>query len=663
MPKIINESFDAFDPLKFKSAADTDVAARALKREIREILGSYVGWYDPFAELIQNSLDSLEERISYNEKNYVPSLSIIVNIQNQKLTVTDNGVGLGKSQFNQFLVPFFSFKAKDGKTRGHKGVGATYLGYGFNYIQVCTKTPDFSATGKMLNSRSWLSDENPAGNPEVIHDVNPPEDLNFNQIDRGVSITLKFDSETHPRDLKWIGTSDAEAWFDILKIKTGLGAFTENNLININLTVFNALGTSQTVNKIGTGYLWVQDLPDIKRSVGIKELDSKLTSFYNKKGFGTPLPSALKNFDCIHEKFDPSELENIVKLDTEERRIIEMFSPKIYCGFTYSAKIFTNFNEALQLREGYRVLYGGFQISANNMPQGEIYQIPLQRYIGRQNQVHFLIDFSNTSADLGRKGFHKDIVDFCKTITEKITGNYLTKFKSSMRPNTGAPNDIKRNKLVNDWKESMRLHEHNNPLQIDNEHFFLPTKRISLTSEPTREQDVIALFNQLLAGGVIRGMSIMSTNERFTYDGLYHIKIDEPSIFHIYDKEKNPLGILSTTLEEHELPFLSHPEILEYKYSLDGLIEDISDGTKNSNEIGLVVVWETGETYKDSYLITSLLDTDNLSERQYHGVTHIMTNHQNNQKEMDLVVLSELIEYLNDQEQTQVKQKEKYDDY
>lgn len=47
---------------------------------------------------------------------------------------------------------------------------------------------------------------------------------------------------------------------------------------------------------------------------------------------------------------------------------------------------------------------------------------------------------------------------------------------------------------------------------------------------------------------------------------------------------------------------------------------------KNSNEIGLVVVWETGNDYEGNYKITYLLDDDNLSLRQYHGITHVMTN-------------------------------------
>jgi hypothetical protein len=50
----------------------------------------------------------------------------------------------------------------------------------------------------------------------------------------------------------------------------------------------------------------------------------------------------------------------------------------------------------------------------------------------------------------------------------------------------------------------MQQHEKNDPLIIKREDVFLPTKQITLTADPLVEQDVIVLFNQLLAGGVIR---------------------------------------------------------------------------------------------------------------------------------------------------------------
>jgi len=75
-----------------------------------------------------------------------------------------------------------------------------------------------------------------------------------------------------------------------------------------------------------------------------------------------------------------------------------------------------------------------------------------------------------------------------------------------------------------------------------------------------------------------------------------------------------------------------------------------------------VVVWETGDDYEGNYHITPLLDEDNLSDRQYHGVTHAMTNLNTGQKEMDLIVLSELIDHLNDPTASILNQRKKYED-
>mgnify|MGYP000071380033 FL=1 len=175
-----------FDPLNAKYTGNEAVVILSIQREINNILNSYVGWFDPFCELIQNALDSVEKRMEKESEMYVPQVKIIVNIQENSVTVTDNGVGFSEEEYTKFLAPNFSFK--NGNTRGHKGVGATYLAYGFNYIQIATKSPDFEAVGVMKNARKWLSDVSPAGNPKVEPDYNPVNDEMFESVDRGVSI-------------------------------------------------------------------------------------------------------------------------------------------------------------------------------------------------------------------------------------------------------------------------------------------------------------------------------------------------------------------------------------------------------------------------------------------------------------------------------------------
>lgn len=653
-------SFHPFDPLEAKQTNNADVAINALKREINNILDSYVGWFDPFSELIQNSLDSVEERQKEtDEGNYQPEISIIIDLLANQLTVSDNGVGLDEAKFKQFLAPHFSFKNKKKGSRGHKGVGATYLAYGFDYMRISTKTANFHASGKIEHARKWLNDENPAGNPLISPDTSPDFDKNYTAFDYGVSITLEFNKNTYPSKLDWIGASTADVWYKLLSIKTGLGAFYKNSNVKISIQVTDTNSITTYFNQKGTEYFWPHRL-DIK-SANYFDIDKKEGELFEKKGAQFKLPSEYSNLDCFYGFLKTEEIENFIKLTEEEIENIERFEPSIYFSYLYSAKIWNVFNEELNIRKNYRILHGGIQLAADNMPQGEIIPIPLQRGTDRQNRVHVVIHFSKATADLGRKGFHKDVVLFSQEISRKLIEGPLQRKRNTLRPITGAAPDLIRQKEINDWKTKFLEYEKSNKLEILNENFFLPTKKISITAQPSREQDVIALFNQLLAGGVIRGIKIMATDERFTYDGLYKIAFEKPNENHVYDLVTNPLGVLKDLALQHD-EFESEPKVLEYKKSFDGLIENIEDESKNSNDIGLVVVWETGEYFKELYSITSLLDINNLNLRQYHGVTHIVTNLQTNQREMDLIVLSELIDYLNNFEESQTFQKEKYED-
>jgi len=657
-------NFPAFDPLKAKSLADTEVAALAQKREIRNILSSYVGWYDPFGELIQNALDSVDERAKNGIASYNPNIWITVNIKDNSLSVTDNGIGLDESKFTKFLCPDISFKS--GKTRGHKGVGATYLAYGFNYIQVATKCGPYLAIGKMEGARSWLDDENPAGNPQMKPDINGSIDENFNDIDQGVSIYLKFDKNTHPKDLKWLVADKAENWFKILSVKTGLGSFVSNKNITVKLIVIDKTGKSTEFNKKGIEYYWPHTA--VTRSESINDIQAKEDELYRKNGNNFVLPARFRNLDAIYQHWSSTELlqldnEKKIKLNADEIELINKHKPAIYIAYFYSTKVWDAIHESLGARTGIRILNSGIQIGANNMPQGELIQIPLNRNIGRQNQIHCFIHFDNCTPDLGRKGFQSEIVDFAKEISKKIADGPLTKLRPSLRTNTGISPNLAREHAVDSWKTEMMDYEVKNPLELINSNFFLPTRKISISSKPSREQDVIALFNQLIAGGVIRGIRIMSTNERLTYDGLFRIFIEEPTINHLYDQKSNPLGIEKSVLLNHaKLPFITQPKILEYKFSLDGLIEDIENGIKNSNDVGLIIVWKTDSEYKHNYKITSYLDPDNLTMREFHGVTHCITNLTSGQREMEMIVLSELIDYLNDPEKTIDEQRQKYED-
>ena len=119
-------------------------------------------------------------------------------------------------------------------------------------------------------------------------------------------------------------------------------------------------------------------------------------------------------------------------------------------------------------------------------------------------------------------------------------------------------------------------------MNLTREDAFLPLMEPSITAEPKSEQDVISLFNQLLAGGVIRGIRLMATSQHNQYDGVFRFNIRKPFENYVFDKNKNPLGLKSSQGFQEDT---SEPKVLEYKYSFDALIEEFENEIKKERDI------------------------------------------------------------------------------
>ena len=245
------------------------------------------------------------EKSAGNESTYKPKINIVIDIDRNALTVTDNGIGLDKDKFEQFLAPNFSFKT--GNTRGHKGVGATYVAYGFNYMRVSTKVPGFNASGRIIGAKDWLKSGSTGTNPKVEPDSSDYTDMTFDKFDRGVSITVRFDENTHPKRLDWIRADNASKWSKILAVKTGLGSVTPDNLIEVSITV-HANNNHTNIVTQGTSYLWLNT--NAAKKASFKELRSKEDALFNKQGAGYKMPDQYKKLDFIYESW-ATEIESL----------------------------------------------------------------------------------------------------------------------------------------------------------------------------------------------------------------------------------------------------------------------------------------------------------------------------------------------------------------
>jgi hypothetical protein len=149
----------------------------------------------------------------------------------------------------------------------------------------------------------------------------------------------------------------------------------------------------------------------------------------------------------------------------------------------------------------------------------------------------------------------------------------------------------------------------------------------------------------------------MATSQHEQYDSIAKLVLSEPIENHVYDKDTNPLGIPKENIDK---PYTSAPGILEYKYSFNGLIEEIEAGGKDARHVRLVVAWEMGNMWSTKYEIIPLLHLDNLQHRYFHGGTHIIKNAYTDEIVFPAIILSELIDYINNPDAVQDYQKQTY---
>lgn len=643
-------TFIHFDPLKVpdKETVEESLLRDRQKRNIYSILHSYVGWYDPFSELIQNALDSVDKRSALAEAKYQKRISIKVNAQDNSVTVSDNGVGLDEAAFQQFLAPNVSFK--DATARGSKGVGATYLAYGFNYLRVDTRTKNFSACGEMEGGRNWLHDSSAPQNPHVYPTEAQSLDPIFNEFDTGASVTVRFDANTRPSDLGWPNLNSAQSWAVALQIKTALGPLISSLEVDASIVHVAKGGTESKYKLDSIRYLSPHTFYDRVRRY--EDVLSKLDQHVQRVGVHAGIPGAIKNLNAVYIEWSSEDILNNTELTEDQRIFLANHPVKLLASYMYSARVWEELSKKIGCRPTANIFNPGIQLAADNMPQGEVIQVPLRRYTGRQNQVHFVIHFSNCIVDLGRKGFHKDFVDFAKHLAQEIVQRDFSKVKACLRVDDFRRTGIIEQEKINSWKVKLADHERQKPLLLKNDNFFKPIHEVSVTAEPSREQDVIALFNQLLAGGVIRGIKVIGTNEFMTYDGAYRVVCGPEYDNHEFNTVQNPLGIGCTQRVDFEVSFphgflSTEMKILGYKFSVDGFITDVTTGDKKVADVDLLIAWEFGTEHEQFFSVQSLLVPDGESHRQYHGVTHLLFDEHGNHA-MDAIILKDLISFLND---------------
>jgi len=647
-----------FDPLQSGGDATfgggSAIFEDATKRVIHNILRSYTGFYDLFSETIQNALDAVEIASRERGPTFQPRLWITIDIPGSSLRVVDNGIGMDLDQFKYCFRPNVSFK-KNATVRGEKGVGATFLAYGFSFISLQSKKDDSELAAILRQGRQWAEDERGVI-PRPTFEPQPFAVPELSNQESGTCLEIicgKAPGE-RPKDFGWIGAYTAQQWLDVLRIKTPLGgiyltgkAFAPNVEIKV---IASKLDVSVVETKRAE-YYFPHEIPDMK----VQQLADVVTAQNSVKGDASTkfknLPNEFKRLDCIWEIWTKEDLlaeDSDFPMDDKSRELVEKHSVSVYGSFLSTAKTWNRLNdEVVNLRKGLRIMHGGMQLASDHMVQGELSVIPLTSAIGYQNNSHVIIHFTDGSPDMGRKVFQPELTDLGEYLAKRVV-TIFRRFISHLRADTGAQS-ITPDKALYDWKREQERYRDEHPL----------TKRssdtaISLLSVPQQEQDVIALFHELVGAQLLKGYRFFATSPIDRYDSLFMMDYKkEDGVY--WDSKSGRLGI-SKEFPEGQ----TEPKTLEYKYSPDGLVADFGKELKFLSHINFVVCWSAGKAYRERFTLEPLLVGDEGSTRQIYGATHQAFMDGSSQPLFEVLVLEDFMRWLIDPESEEARQKQAY---
>lgn len=613
---------EPFSPFGFLSYLhDEEEYKRA---SIQNILDSYQESSDFLVELLQNAADAVEYRVRLSQQvwgeydpEYRPQIWVVVDFPRSEIRVIDNGLGLAKRELVRMLLPSMSFKRdvalEIGRgLRGHKGVGADYLAFGFDYMRVSTKGEDGFLSFELPGGRRWAMGERGAKEPEA----QPATETCalFNRLEMGTAVTLRLSEGCRPSALSRLGTSP-ERWEMNLRVRTAVGfidlAGREkwHSQVAVNLILVYEGG-----RVVSAQVPFSYPLPSYIPNYDFLDLGD----YYRNVRAGEPVAPRYKNKDAIfrtwtaRELFDPKH--GLVK--REKYALLGKELLAAYAFFSHSARLYDSLSEAAVGGGSMRPIRPGVWIAARNALIGRPIPLQLTFGAGNQDRLFMIAELDDVRPDLGRKGFSNDVADEVRRLGSAVIDYFVTSTRLIHLKPAGAHAIASASKKA----QHMRLRE-----AEERADKYPLSGGYSLLSIPRNEAETVALMHELMGSGMIPCYRIYDLSGHATYDGIFSFEMKKDHPMAIYDPEHNPLGLSPAVFARRDT--LEHPPgLLEYKFNLDCLIEEVGSirSPKAFEQIDMVICWETGSRWQKSFDLLDLTEDGLVGRRELFGATGLL---------------------------------------
>lgn len=622
-----NQLIDILQP-----GGDEESRAYHFQSQIESILASYTDPFDAFSEILQNSFDAICYKFEKleNNQNYWPFIDILIDCNENRVHVIDNGCGVDPENFHDVLRPNISLKRKlkHRNVRGEKGAAIAFLQFGHDYFLFESLTKKGSCIFELIDGRSWFQNFT----KELMNDAPYSEknffDANFNQhdnlsknfkeIDTGSCIVIQFGENCNLKNLSFISGQDIDKalnrWEYILKTRTACGYIKNGNsddklpefIKKMKITIKLIMPNGQQKDKsISIGYLFPH-----------------LIGTYKSSSFQSPLKKSALMYLFFDENFISEHMKEIYK-KIRYKNLIEKYSIKGYFSYSHDNTYYEEIveekcklTEDEKNNEGLADLInqtiGGFHVGVKQFPNGKRQSFIHRKGAEEKSRAFFVIDFSGDyKPDYGRKTLSVECHDFVRDICKEFI-KYSSKFKENFEKSP--QNSTRGITCFNDAKT--QLNEDSRSLK--NIDYFIQSESYKFGRIPMSEIEVIVKFCSLVMQNKLKGYNVKSLASGI-YDGWfdYNINIEENQF------PKDPLGLQ----KRPGIKYDRHDVAIEFKKNLDSLIDDFkkNDGDSGKKWFGLLdmCVCEKADDAIDDYILEEISE-ENIELRIFYGATHIL---------------------------------------
>lgn len=619
-----------FDPLEIENP---EFVATAIKQRVRNIIRSYNHPADILAEPIQNAVDEVEEAV--RTKAIERGQVVTIDCNHGTVKIADNGRGISIDDIKRLLAPDMTDKAelfRVGRSRGHKGVGLTFLTYGFNYFHIESRTSKEHYSVKMRNSRRWIEDVAIATVPQAT--LKPLSDRQGSLRHSGTIVTIQVDNETEPKDL-FRTFSSIEYSRSVIEAQTAIGVFPTSQdpsaVFDAQLTYLSKNGTSTSAT-LSTTYRFPHR--DIKK--GIRTFD--VGSYLANSPPTTPPLSLRSKHQAVFRFYSTEELIRLLEGRTVEGDAIassaELFALLTKHNVTayglagYGAEYKTIISESWHVPVNRKLIAPSIRVATDGMISSWQRDLSLSHRGFNVERIWIVTHLQHVEPDLGRKDYPPEILELLRLIEDPIANDIAKQGEPFLLPasrsgkaiDTDDPREKAAKRRTEDFPYELPSH--------------LPTLRYA--TAPTEEQDVLALFNELRGLGLLTMYVPVFFSGDYAYDSYleYHSEL-------LADDLRYLLGVNDAGLTKRQ-----REGVAEFKFLGNDIIDDIVKGIKEWADIRWLVCWivKTG-SLKKSGQVLDVVEAD-VHAVEYSGVTHIATLESGGDKVVHVIALSDFLKRL-----------------